>query len=224
MQGKNNMPLHKGHSQKVVSENIKDLMRSGYKPKQSIAIALSNARKYKKMALGGPMDDASVGAMGYSDGGQVVEDGGMGDIPQYMKPKGGDDEPHWKMDEKGPEDDPMSLNEIRENGEYYPAEVENPNEMEEADMFANVLKKKMMASASPENPHGYAMGGLVEGMFKDNMQVANKPSENMKGVLNEDEEVHAEVGTPFMENPSGPGMSKEAMEALRMNKKKRRYS
>lgn len=47
------MPLKKGHSREVVSNNIRELVDSGHKPKQAIAIALANARKYKKMAEGG---------------------------------------------------------------------------------------------------------------------------------------------------------------------------
>jgi hypothetical protein len=41
------MPLKKGSSSKTVSYNIKELMRSGRKQKQAVAIALKNARKYK---------------------------------------------------------------------------------------------------------------------------------------------------------------------------------
>lgn len=51
------MPLMKGHKPEVVSKNIKELIGSGRDPKQAIAIALSSARKYKKMADGGMVDD-----------------------------------------------------------------------------------------------------------------------------------------------------------------------
>ncbi len=42
------MPLHKGKSKKVVSQNIKEMMASGYPQKQAVAAALSTARKSRK--------------------------------------------------------------------------------------------------------------------------------------------------------------------------------
>jgi len=39
------MPLEKGKSKKVISENISELRHSGRPEKQSVAIALSEARK-----------------------------------------------------------------------------------------------------------------------------------------------------------------------------------
>lgn len=39
------MPLAKGYSRSVISKNIRELRHSGRKPRQAIAIALSEARR-----------------------------------------------------------------------------------------------------------------------------------------------------------------------------------
>ena len=43
-----NMPLKPGSSDKVVGDNIKKLQSEGYKHKQAVAIALSEAGKSKR--------------------------------------------------------------------------------------------------------------------------------------------------------------------------------
>lgn len=53
------MPLKNGHDPKTVSANVRELVRAGHDPKQAVAIALSSARKSKKMAQGGEVMDAT---------------------------------------------------------------------------------------------------------------------------------------------------------------------
>lgn len=42
------MPLKKGSSRKTVSSNIRKMMREGYSQKQSVAAAISTARKGRR--------------------------------------------------------------------------------------------------------------------------------------------------------------------------------
>ena len=42
------MPLESGSSKKVISDNIKELVKAGHSQKQAVAIALHNAGKHKR--------------------------------------------------------------------------------------------------------------------------------------------------------------------------------
>ncbi len=41
------MPLIKGHSQEIISQNISELRAAGHKENQAVAIALKHANKYR---------------------------------------------------------------------------------------------------------------------------------------------------------------------------------
>lgn len=45
------MPIKKGKSKEVVSANIRELVKSGYKGKQAVAIALESAGKTQKIIV-----------------------------------------------------------------------------------------------------------------------------------------------------------------------------
>lgn len=267
------MPLAKGHGREVVSGNIKEMIRSGYKPKQAIAASLANARKFKKMADGGtvqtpnmpepqpaPTGNATQTALasirgafgGKADGGMIekpkslgqaigypgMADGGMvpemADIERedehdvYAGTKSGGLSKNESMEEMGshgPEDYQRSLNEIRDDGNYYPSEVANPAEQDSHASFAAALRK--MAMSNPEN---YAYGGLVQGGTAEDEPVGAKPSEGngknggMDSTMMEDVHSSASNGQAVMKDPTMvDGLSKDAMEAIARKKKARTY-
>lgn len=64
------MPLKKGTDSATVSSNIRELMGSGRKPKQAVAIALAHKRKSQMMAEGGMVDvddDMDIGTNNSED-------------------------------------------------------------------------------------------------------------------------------------------------------------
>jgi hypothetical protein len=58
------MPLASGHSQGVVSSNIREMMASGHPQAQAVAAALSNARRHPRAANGGIVGFQAGGAPG----------------------------------------------------------------------------------------------------------------------------------------------------------------
>lgn len=174
------MPMKKGHSPEVVRQNVREMISAGHAPKQAIAAALSNARKYKKMADGGMVD--------------MDDDEGMG-----------------TDNSEGAE---RSLGELNEQGAYHPEQVASPEQEE----FSSHLAKALYKKSEEEGMMKYADGGLVEGDTYDNMEVANKPSEDMMDSTEE----------PMSDEPMKPSdhreLSEAAKMALMMRKKSRRFS
>lgn len=264
------MPLKKGHSREVVAHNIREMIHSGYKPKQAVAASLASARKYKKMGYGGEVSHAhemhpeeihhhmAKGGMvhhdsSYAHGGMMhkghdskhsrashqhmkhMAHGGMmeheddAENPLSHKVTSGGlprHESEAEMDRMGPEDELRSLNEIRKDGEYYPSEVANPNEMREAMHFAKALHRMAMEQLSPEHLDHMAMGGLVQDGPAGDEPYGNKPEYIIDDGT--EEPMSAEPMKPsdhFKKEiePKGMGLSKEAMEAIQKKRKSRRF-
>lgn len=192
------MPLIKGHSPEVVSSNIKELVKSGRPQKQAIAIALANKRKFKKMATGG-----LVNADFDEAGTPQPVDSGDEDVMLANKPSGGS-KLDYRKDELSGDDELRSLNEIREDGEYYPSEVANPMEMNEAKGFADALRRQAESMMSPQNLAygGMAMGGESK-LYKENKKLAKVPEADrfaMGGLVDDPGELHDELGSKPSEN------------------------
>jgi hypothetical protein len=217
------MPLKKGHSQDVVNGNIRELVGSGYKPKQAVAIALSKARKYKKMSQGGVIenDDLSSPMADMSQEGRSESYPGMAQS-QMDSDDGSQSEPGmatYPMD-----DDEEGL---------------SPNVMS-AEQFAEGLQKSRMAAN--DNSHSFEADDKVAGQKmsrggevqpEEGMPLGNKPElewvndgegepmsvESMsQGARGPEEHRSAEPGMP---QPSG--LSEEAKKALQMKKARRMY-
>jgi hypothetical protein len=206
------MPLKKGRSHAVVSANVKEMMRAGHPQKQAIAASLANARKYAK---GGMVED------------QDLEDGGMEDMPQEeYGMSGAKNESMMEMASISPDDNNRSLNEVREDGVYYPAEVENPAREQEAYSFAHALHKKALKSEMDERK--YAQGGLVEAGPEEDERLHGNHPEDIADMPMSSEPWSAQpkrpvAGHKVMGNPTGSELSMEALEAIRNKKKSRRY-
>lgn len=233
--------MMKGHSKEVVSNNIKEMVKAGHKPKQAIAAALASARKYKKMADGGqaaPNDgqnttQTSAPGSG-TDNSNGVYNPNSDDSEQSAKNSiahgfgmaaGGliDDDMDEGLDSVNDEQASRSLNENRIMGEYHPNQVANPETQNAERMLAQALYKK----SEEEEIEGYAMGGLVTDGPEGDEPVGTQPSEDMDGPT--EEPMSAEPSKPDglehakMDDPMGMGLSEEAKKALADKKKGRRF-
>lgn len=237
------MPLKSGNSHEVVSSNIKELVRSGKKPTQAVAIALSNKRKFKKMAKGGLVNED------FDEAG-TPEPVDSGDEDSYMtdKPASVDETLSYRSMDTD-DDDQRSIVELDRDGDYHPTEVANPMEQDEMRSFADALRR----SAGMENyaeggmiyksnkklakvPEAdkFAEGGLVDVMDDMHASVGSKPEEDMSDSI-EDENTdmmssksaldHSMRDDYVVDSPKPPkdsGISEEAMEAIRQKRLRRR--
>lgn len=193
------MPLMKSGSQKAVSKNISEMVKAGHPQKQAIAAALSNQRKYKKkMAEGGYVDD---------------DDGEMNE-PEEASEAGAAEYP--VMDE---------------------AEGLSEQTLAEEMLAKGLQKEKMKAndnhvSYSPEGNMGGGSYRDESGLHVDKGHVDDKGDKPELGWVDDGTEAPMDTmpnkpsDTSYEPDPGvpmGPGLSKEAMEAIRAKKAKRRF-
>lgn len=258
------MPLKKGSSREVVNSNIHEMVRSGYKPKQAVAASLANARKYKKMAMGGKVDDdKQVDHMGYShddsmehvnrepsaqtaeklkgisdyfnqsydDGGPVQPIANASPFNQQSSGGGGGGSSMMSMlpmlamaaneggmveegDDEG-ENHHEGLFELMKLGDQ--GEVANPQSMSDHQKLARALMK------DEENDQFYAKGGLVEGPDGDE-KPSNIVASDSEPMSSEPEKPDGLEHKKIDGVPMSAALSKEAIEAIKNKKSKRRYS
>lgn len=229
------MPLKSGNSHSVVSSNIKELVKSGRPVKQSIAIALANKRKFKKMAEGGLVNDDFD-----MEGTPDAIDVGDEDSYKSSMPSAAAEKPEF-MEEEGKEH--RSIVEINEDGDYEPEEVANPREMMEAMSRHFAMGGEASYEGNVHNPKlskvpmkdRFAMGGLVEDPGEIQDTVGAMPEEDVEDSV-EDRMTNMHggeaslghsvrddyvVGSP--KPPKDLGISEEAMEVIRNKRLKRRY-
>jgi hypothetical protein len=129
-----------------------------------------------------------------------------------------------EMDKKDPEDYDRSVIEIRDDKNYYPNEVANPNEQEESKNFAMALRRTAEDEMGPESEN-YAMGGLVQPAHNPDM--GNKPESMVEGESEEPQSDMPGRKEPLehrmMGDPSGPALGVAAMEAIKRKKMGRRF-
>lgn len=227
------MPMMKGHSKEVVHSNIKELVKAGHKPKQAIAIALSQARKHK-MAEGGmadappyqdpnnPVVNSIKKAFKMSEGGMVEEGmeedaddnegsvnvaGDMGESGKPVYPRDDDDQ--------GLSENVMDAQELYEGLTAEKSKANNNTRSFEAN--DSVAGKKMNKSGIKQSESGMALGNKpdldwINDGTEDSMSVEGR-SKGAGGGME-----HSKVG-----DPSGPELSEEAKKALAMRKAARRF-
>jgi hypothetical protein len=137
-----------------------------------------------------------------------------------------------EMGRLGPDDIKRDLNEIRKDGEYYPDRVANPEEYRQVQDFAAALRREADDAPRPEN---FAMGGLVQGeTAASDEPIGNAPEEGdeergdtqMASTMREGgmmPEKPDGLEHRIMGDPTGPGLSQEALIAIQNKKKNRRY-
>jgi len=149
------MPMIKGSSPQAVSANVKELMKSGRKQKQAVAIALAHKRKYAK---GGMVDQDADG--GFIDASDAEE---MGDNDLHMHDSLSPDDGGYGSANN--EQKQRSVDQIAKQGRFQEESIANPHQQTMDRALALALDN-------------YAMGGLIEG-GEDGID-GSEPNEDME--------------------------------------------
>lgn len=134
-------------------KEIKEMVRSGMKPKQAIASALAKKRKMKMMADGGMIDasdaeEMDMGSPEIPDPESMTDDGGYGG--------------------KNNEQMQRTIDDIARQGRFQEESIASPMQEDHDRMLAKALEMQ-----------NFAMGGLVEDGPEGDEPTGNEPSEDM---------------------------------------------
>ena len=220
------MPIMKGHSPKVVSGNIKELIKSGRPQKQAVAIALSNARKYKKMAKGGHVEHFDEGGTAGSAVGSGISSPEQQEAAQgFMKGAfGADKKAHGGMIKKHYADGGFVEKEMHETEETHDApDHESMEEMDSKgpeDYERNIVELDAEGMSHPDevmNPNEQEEEhGFAEALRrKHNMELSTE-NYAMGGLVEDgpagdepvgnkpSENMHSETEEPMSSEPEHP--------------------
>lgn len=200
------MPLKKGSSHAVVSSNISEMMKAGHPQKQAIAAAMSMKRKAKKMAEGGMVEEE--GSEMEEGSHNMGDDNGMSGMPVYPK---GEDEAEGlsesvlaeEMLAKGLQARRMKANDNSNSYEAFPGSIDKGQKMNEG----GLLVEAGHVDDKGDKPE---LGWVDDGTSEPMSSMPDKPADIGHSIISE---------VPINEKM----LSKEAMEAIRAKKMKRRY-
>jgi len=204
------MPLKKGHSREVISQNIREMIASGHPAKQAIAAALANSRKSKKMAEGGMVEHESLEHKMDSD---PEQDLGFGSI----------DSAH----DAGRAGEPV-----------YPVGMD-PDGLSQNVMDEQALARAIQAAGhrANDNSHDFNPDDSVAGSKMAHGGLVEDHANNMVGSKPDLDFIDDGTGEPMSSMPMKPAdvahapasagmtmaLSEEAKRALAMKKAKRSY-
>ena len=212
------MPLRPGKSREIVSSNIKELVKSGMKPKRAIAASLAEARRHKM-----------------AEGGEVEMEGSPEDLHEESAMREQAQGSHDSAHDEGEAGEPIYP--IQSDAEGLSMSVQDVEELMSALQSKKYAANQNSHDFNPDDPMGgqkMSRGGQIEDKDAMHASVGGKPDldfiddgdgESMsveaasKGHGGPDEHsLNPDAGAVM---PSG--LSEEAHRALLAKKKARRY-